>query len=42
VEHVERLAECLREAAASVLPGNYPVEIEFGPNYGDLEPDEKD
>jgi DNA polymerase-1 len=42
VEHVERLAECLREAAASVLPGNYPVEIEFGPNYGDLEPDEKE
>jgi hypothetical protein len=32
----------MREAATSVLPGNYPVEVEYGPNYGALEADEKE
>jgi DNA polymerase I-like protein with 3'-5' exonuclease and polymerase domains len=35
-EHAARLADCMREAASAVLPGNYPVEVEVGRSYGDL------
>lgn len=35
-EHVARLAGCMSEAAESVLPGHYPVEVETGPTFGDL------
>jgi DNA polymerase I-like protein with 3'-5' exonuclease and polymerase domains len=36
-EHAKRLAECMTEAASSILPGNYPVEVELGPSFGELD-----
>ena len=36
-EHARMLADCMRDAASSVLPGAYPVEVEMGASYGDLE-----
>ena len=41
-EHAARLKACMSESAASILSGNYPVEVEYGPNYGALAEDEDD
>jgi DNA polymerase I-like protein with 3'-5' exonuclease and polymerase domains len=36
-DHAERLGACMREAAESILPGRYPVEVSVGSNYGELQ-----
>jgi DNA polymerase I-like protein with 3'-5' exonuclease and polymerase domains len=36
-EQARILTECMREAASSVMGGgNYPVEVEVGPSFGEL------